>query len=233
MTKREDNASGHYNVRHAPVRRSRGAVSQARGPLRQRLDREHFGEQPPYAPTFYQRLLTAGVKGSVSFRVKKPSWVRNDAWPRRHDIQTGPDDAALVADEVLKNLAALEETRLQQELVVSSEGAHCQVSPWLERTRWLHYLRGMSLNEAAKLIRLPHRHEEPVIDEIGSAIDRIVEAAHDSLCAEKVNFFGQKRITSFLPRKEVYSRPIVYKLQKSTYRQYKQSWTSTRFGSGQ
>jgi hypothetical protein len=39
-----------------------------------------------------------------------------------------------------------------------------------------------------------------------------------------LNFFRQKRITSFLPDREVYSRPLVYKLQEATYKQYKQSW---------
>jgi lipid II:glycine glycyltransferase (peptidoglycan interpeptide bridge formation enzyme) len=39
-----------------------------------------------------------------------------------------------------------------------------------------------------------------------------------------VNFFGQKRIASFLPRMEVYSHPLVYKLKESTYKQYKQFW---------
>lgn len=114
VTKREDNASGHSNVRHAPVRRSRGAVSQAKGALRQRLDREHFGEQPPYVPTFYQRLFTAGVKGSVSFRVKRPADAKDNAWPRKQHTQAGPDHSELVADEVLKGLAALEATRLQR-----------------------------------------------------------------------------------------------------------------------
>jgi hypothetical protein len=60
--------------------------------------------------------------------------------------------------------------------------------------------------------------------ELTQAIDRLVETAYASVCEDKVNFFGQKRITSFLPRKEVFSRPLVFKLQQSTYRQYKQSW---------
>jgi hypothetical protein len=63
-----------------------------------------------------------------------------------------------------------------------------------------------------------------VFYEIGLAIDRLVEKALLSLCEEKVNFFGQKRITSFLPGREVYSRPLVYKLQEATYKQYKQCW---------
>lgn len=72
VTKREDNASKHYNLMHAPVRCGPGAVSNANGALRQRLDRKHQGGQPPYVPAFYQRLFTAGAAGRVSFRVKVP-----------------------------------------------------------------------------------------------------------------------------------------------------------------
>jgi len=60
-----------------------------------------------------------------------------------------------------------------------------------------------------------------VLYEVALAVDRLVEAAYMSLCEEKVNFFGQKRITSFLPQTEVYSRPLVYKLKESTYKQYR------------
>jgi hypothetical protein len=199
-------------------------VSKAKGALRQRLDREHHGGQPPYVPAFYQRLFTAGVGGSVSFRVKKPVGARDSLWPEKDHEYIGSGDRELVADVVLNDLAALEASQLREDLAISTEVTHCQVSPWLERTRWLHYLEDIPLNEAAKLVRLPHRLDEPLLDELGMAIDRLVEAAHNSLCTEKVNFFGQRRISSFLPGKEVYSRPLVYKLQKSTYKQYKQSW---------
>lgn len=117
VTKREDNASRHYNARHAPVRRGPGAVSQAKGALRQRLDREHFGEQPPYVPAFYQRLFTAGVEGSVSFRVRKPADVKDSLWPEGEQDRTGPGDGEVVADAVLNRLAALEASQLQKELV--------------------------------------------------------------------------------------------------------------------
>jgi hypothetical protein len=88
----------------------------------------------------------------------------------------------------------------------------------------LHYLKGIPLDRAAGLARLPNQHDEPVLYEVGLAVDRLVEAAYMSLCKEKVNFFRQKRIASFLPRTEVYSRPLVYKLKESTYKQYKQLW---------
>lgn len=39
-----------------------------------------------------------------------------------------------------------------------------------------------------------------------------------------MNFFAQRNIGSFLPGKEAYSRPLVWKLQKATYRRYVQLW---------
>ena len=135
VTKREDNASKHYNSRHAHVRRGPGAVSNAKGALRQRLDREHHGGQPPYVPAFYQRLFTAGVAGSVSFRVRKPASAGASLWPGRDHEYTGPVNRELVADVVLNDLAALEASQSREDLTISDEATHCQVSPWLERTR--------------------------------------------------------------------------------------------------
>lgn len=76
----------------------------------------------------------------------------------------------------------------------------------------MHYLKGVLLDKAAGPARLLTQHDEPVFYKISLAIDRLVEAAHLSLREEKVNFFGQKRITSFLLDREVYSRLLVYKL---------------------
>jgi hypothetical protein len=127
-------------------------------------------------------------------------------------------------DQIFGTLARLETTQSHVERIPDAALTKTQVSPWLERTRWLHYLKGVPLDKAAKLARLPLQHDEPILYEIGLAVDRLVEAAHLSLREEKVNFFRQKRITSLLPDREVYSRPLVYKLQEATYKQYKQSW---------
>jgi hypothetical protein len=126
--------------------------------------------------------------------------------------------------QIFGALARLEATQPGEQLMLDNELADTQVSPWLERTRWLHYLKGVPLDGAARLARLPRQHNEPVLYEVALAIDSLVEAAYMSFCEEKVNFFGQKRITSFLPRTEVYSRPLVYKLKESTYKQYKELW---------
>lgn len=126
--------------------------------------------------------------------------------------------------QIFSTLAQLETTQSGEQLILDTELTSTQVSPWLKRTRWLHYLKGISLDRAARLARLPNQHDEPVLYEVGLAVNRLVEAAYMSLCEEKVNFFGQKWIVSFLPRTEVYSCPLVYKLKKSTYKQYKQLW---------
>jgi len=115
-------------------------------------------------------------------------------------------------DQIFGTLARLETAQSHDELIPDAALTKTQVSPWLERTRWLHYLKGVPLDRAAKLARLPTQHEEPVFYEISLVVDRLVETAHLSLCEEKVNFFRQRRITSSLPHMEVYSRPLVYKL---------------------
>ena len=122
---------------------------------------------------------------------------------------------------IFGTLARLETTHSQIEITPDAALTKTQGSSWLERIRCLHYLKGASLDKAAGLARLPAQHEEPVFYEISLAIDRLVEAAHLSLCEEKVKSFGQKRITSFLPDREVYSRPLVYRMQEATYKQYK------------
>jgi hypothetical protein len=129
-----------------------------------------------------------------------------------------------MATTVLAELADLGDAQSRNRDIVSNRTAKSEVSPWLERTRWIRYLGGVQLGDAAALLRTPNYLHEPMLAELTKAIDRLVDMAYDSVCEDKVNFFGQKRITSFLPRKGVYSKPLVFKLQQSTYRQYKQTW---------
>jgi hypothetical protein len=73
VSKSEDQIRKHYNARHASVRRGRGgAVANSRGMMQKRLNREHYGDQPLYPPASYQRFFTAGVKGSICFRITAP-----------------------------------------------------------------------------------------------------------------------------------------------------------------
>ena len=44
------------------------------------------------------------------------------------------------------------------------------------------------------------------------------------MCEDRINVFDQARINSFLQRPRASDRPLVVKLQKSTYRTYKGLW---------
>jgi hypothetical protein len=57
VSKREDEIRKHFNACHAPIRRGRGwAIANSRGMMQKSLNREHFGNQPPYLPASYQRF---------------------------------------------------------------------------------------------------------------------------------------------------------------------------------
>jgi hypothetical protein len=93
-----------------------------------------------------------------------------------------------------------------------------QVSLWLERTRWNYYLDGIPFEHAIRLGCAACRSNEPVIYELSSTIDRLIEVAYQEVCEDKINLFGQKQIMSFIPSREVYSKPLVFKLQAGIYR---------------
>lgn len=226
VRKNEGQMRQHYNVSHAPIRRGRGgSKANATGLLRERLDREHYGKQPPWTPVNYQRFFALVGTANPLFRVKRKG-ERNPETegPSSHFSVDLADRGALISDQVFAELADLESARAENPNLVSNHQAKTQVSPWLERTRWTRYLEKHPLAEVARLSAPPDQVREPVLIEMAKAIDRLVSVAYASVCEDRVNFFGQNRITCFLPQKEVYSRPLVYKLQQSTYQQYKQLW---------
>ena len=98
------------------------------------------------------------------------------------------------------------------------------VSPWLETTRWPNYLLGTKLSSVAHLAYAPDPVQEPLLHQLGLSLDRVIEASHASLDAEKVNVFDQSRINSFVRRQRASDRPLLIKLQKNTYRRYISLW---------
>jgi hypothetical protein len=155
VSKREDEIRKHYNACHASVRRGRGgAVANSRGMMRKRLDREHYGDQPPYLPAFYQRFFTAGVKGSICFQVKAPEIQTQGAISPGQGALSRSDEGQFVMDQIFGTLARLETAQSHDALIPNAALTKTQVSPWLERTRWLHYLKGVPLDRATGLARL-------------------------------------------------------------------------------
>jgi hypothetical protein len=99
-----------------------------------------------------------------------------------------------------------------------------EVSPWLQLTRWPRYLKGYPLPCLAALAALPQDGSHPILHLLCSSLDRLVEIAYQSICEDRINVFDQARINSFLQRPRATDRPLMVKLQKSTYRQYKGVW---------
>ncbi len=213
----------HFNERHAAVSRSRGGLKgSGSSNIRDQLERKHFGDEAPWTSVCFQRFFKSGP-GSAAFRVRCENigsslqQVDEGCSNAQHSSHGG------IADRVLGRLALLEHQGSDHRLVVSDTFAKSQVSPWLERTRWPRYLAGQSLSDVAQLARPPDVGEH-ALKELTQAIDRLVEAAYHSVCNDRINFFAQKRIASFLPQRKAYSQPLMVKLQKATYRQYKELW---------
>jgi hypothetical protein len=102
--------------------------------------------------------------------------------------------------------------------------ARSEVSPWLERTRWTSYLEGSNLSQGSELVGPIGAQSDPLLQVFARSVDRLVEPAYATICSDKVNYFGQRCISSFLPAKRTYIRALLVKLQAATYERYKDSW---------
>lgn len=214
----------HYNERHAKVRRHRGGAHTTHGPARDRTDREHYGERPPWQAVSYQRFFGAGgIKGNHCFRVQTvlPIGQEREQGCTQPEIRNQAD---YISSTVFAKLTRLEAAKAVPGSQISAPIVKSQVSPWIERTRWLQYLDGANLQALARLVDLEPAANEAILAVLFSSIDRLIEAAYQSIHEDRLNFFGQKKIASFLPQKSGYSAPLVYKLQHATYKTYKLTW---------
>lgn len=212
----------HYNSEHAAVRRGRGGLKSAGSrAIRERLEEEHFGGLPPWHPVKFQRFFSKG-KGSTAFRVRWNSEMQLAADTGREVCQRSGSFvySPSIREEVFENLAQLQHGKAQSAFVIRDAPTQSQASPWLERTRWSHYLHGVDLNETARLIRLPDQ-DETVLSELSLSVDRLIDDSYKSVCEDKINFFAQKCFSSLLPRRKAYSQPLI---QKQTYQRYKELW---------
>lgn len=108
-------------------------------------------------------------------------------------------------------LQLLERQRSRKSRLGSKE--HAGLSTWLG-----------SLSQTSRLLLLSPTATGPVLALFAGAVDRLVKAAYQNVCSEKVNYFGQRCIGSFLPDRKLYSKPLLVKLRKSTYKRYKEPW---------
>jgi hypothetical protein len=138
------------------------------------------------------------------------------------NVTTSIED--LVRTEIFGQLAVHHERGQAASSVIAKETDRTEVSPWLELTRWSTYLSGHSLSDVARLGALLVHSSESLLEILCESIDRLVDSAHRSVCEDRINAFDQMRINSFLQRPRTADKPLMVKLQKSTYKRYSSIW---------
>lgn len=164
-------------------------------------------------PVLCQRLFLSGVD-SHFFEVTPQS-------PARPTTPKPFSTKALMLSELvdLENAQQLAGNIL---IVTSSDK---EVSPWLQLTRWPGYLADHSLRDVARLAwPLSKETDGEELAEICNSLNRLVEAAITAVREDRINPFDEMRINSFLQRPRASDKPLAFKLQKSTFRSYKNVW---------
>ncbi|KAK4985284.1 hypothetical protein LTR66_008219 [Elasticomyces elasticus] len=183
------------------------------------------GNLPPHwTKVTCQRFFINGP-GSGFFTVVSPVQLQEEEDARqRQEMAPALSEADFVKAQVDGMLEeGLREVDASGNLILDN-AAQTELSPWLEMTRWPRYLRGYSFDEVAPLGSPADHATEPLLAEFAQSLDRIVEEPHKSVCNDKVNVFDQARINSSIQRRRAWTRPLMIKLKKSTYRGYKLVW---------
>jgi hypothetical protein len=122
----------------------------------------------------------------------------------------------------------LHASQLEQQIVAQtykSAMATTEVSPWLEMTRWPRYFNGLDMTKVAPLAYAPNPITEAALVALGESFDRVIEQAYQSICEDRISVFDQAKINSFIAdRSAKQERMIMVKLQKGTFRAYKDLW---------
>jgi hypothetical protein len=122
----------------------------------------------------------------------------------------------------------LHANELEQQVIAqtySSTVARTEVSPWLEMTRWPRYFNGLDMTRIAPLGYAANPVTEANLVIVGDSFDRIIERAYRSICEDRISVFDQAKINSFIAdRSAKQERMIMIKLQKGTFRAYKDLW---------
>jgi hypothetical protein len=91
-------------------------------------------------------------------------------------------------------------------------------------TRWTRYVDARAFTTLAPLACLLNPTKESPLFDLGESLDRIVEQAYGSICYGKINAYNQTRVNSSMQRPQALDRPLMVKLQKASYRQWKGLW---------
>jgi Orsellinic acid/F9775 biosynthesis cluster protein D len=97
-----------------------------------------------------------------------------------------------------------------------------EISPWLERTEWIHHLAGQDKSAMAKLVQ-PAEKEELELQEVEKSIVRLVKKAQCTISNKQVSIFTLHRLKSFHAGQDM-ERPFEVDMQKKTMERYWKVW---------
>jgi hypothetical protein len=213
----ENTMSKHFQ-KHRAVRTTRGG---------RHVPLQHLYENGSliYTHVYCQRFFATGPqssyfevapKSSESAAVDQPIGQKK-AWSE-----------ALSREALLHELINAELDSSQRALEANSgvfQGAlvATEADPWLDATRWRQLFKGVPLLKAAVLGHMPDLAIEPDLYILTESVDRLVEQAHAAVCDDRIGFFNQFRINSFIDNDATRAskKALIVNLRKETYRAYK------------
>jgi RecQ family ATP-dependent DNA helicase len=110
----------------------------------------------------------------------------------------------------------------EKKQIIMESNNPTEVSSWLERTQWIRHLEGQERAKIAVTADLPTT-EEPILQEISSSIEQLIQIARQTILQKKVSSFTLHRINSFQPNIDK-ERPLNVKLGERTLENYIRVW---------
>ncbi|KAF4547049.1 Hypothetical protein D9617_64g101320 [Elsinoe fawcettii] len=139
-----------------------------------------------------QKFFTEGVWQRY-FRVSSGSRSGGQADPEPGAVASREAERGYVKGEIMSAFDAARAVQRQElDCLVDDDDDGARepsVSPWLEVTRWMRYVKQHNCTELSELAFPPDREREPVPLAIADSLDRVVERAYESICQDKINVF--------------------------------------------
>ncbi|KAF2993360.1 hypothetical protein E8E13_001896 [Curvularia kusanoi] len=169
---------------------------------------------PMFIESHCQRFFVKGYQSSY-FVVHVASDVQK--WRTQPSAQP----ANLVRAILAKQLHACQLEQQAADRIFGNSFTNTEVSPW----RWPRYFDGLDMTQVAPLAYGPNPVTERAMVIVGDNFDRIIEQAHRPICEDRISVFDQVKINGFMDdRSAKQERMIMVKLQKGTFRAYKNLW---------
>ncbi|BCR92578.1 uncharacterized protein ACHE_80478S [Aspergillus chevalieri] len=191
---------GIYIVRNAQsLQQHRSWIHADRRPRGRQPPASQVSPLPPYRTVSCQRFFPSGA-GSGFFQVTPPAHTER----ARQAATMGEVEfiRRQVAGALAEDAAAAEAGA--QQVPDPDARAPTEISPWLELTRWPEFLRGHAFTAVAPLAAPPDPTAEPLLTVFSASVERLIEAAYQSIKTRRINEFDQ--VSRQASEKYIYGR---------------------------